>query len=145
MGFGFRKSVKLGSGVRMTFSKSGVSTSVGGKGCRITAGPRGTYVTIGAGGVHYRQRVGGYVGPTPASNRPTFPQMPVAPPIGTPIVTADASQLAELSSVATLQQLNTAVSQPTYAWMVITGGTLLSLVFLYVHFVLSIVTLCLTI
>ncbi|GGP18140.1 DUF4236 domain-containing protein [Silvimonas iriomotensis] len=48
MGWGFRKSVKLMPGVRLNFSKSGVSTSIGGKGFtyntrgRITASVPGT-------------------------------------------------------------------------------------------------------
>ena len=52
-----RKSINLGGGARMTFSKSGVSYSFGGRGYRATTGARGTYVTLGTGGVYYRQRV----------------------------------------------------------------------------------------
>ena len=47
MGFRFRRSVKIAPGVRLNFSKSGVSTSIG---------PRGAKVTIGHGRV--RQTVG---------------------------------------------------------------------------------------
>lgn len=67
-------------GVRFTFSKSGVSTSVGGKGFRLTSGPRGVYVTAGAGGFYYRQRIGG--GTRPPRAQPFAPpttQIPAEP------------------------------------------------------------------
>ena len=142
MPFGFRKSIRLGGGARMTFSKSGISTSVGGKGYRITSGLRGTHVTIGAGGIHYRQRIDGHL-------RPSNPVYPTPRPvntqtIGTPIVTADASQLVELSSASTLEQLNDVSHQPTYAWMVIVGGLILSALALQIHFIITVVLLCLS-
>src|SRR5690349_108929 len=56
MGFGFRKS--FGSGpFRMTFSKAGVSTSVGAGGARLTVGPRRTHVSFSKGGFYYRTRL----------------------------------------------------------------------------------------
>ena len=36
MAFRFRKSINLGGGARVNFSKSGIGASVGGKGCRVT-------------------------------------------------------------------------------------------------------------
>ena len=42
MGFRFRKSVNLGGGFRINFSKSGVGYSFGGKGFRYTKTARGT-------------------------------------------------------------------------------------------------------
>ncbi len=46
MGFGYRKSYRLGkSGVRLNLSKSGVGASVGVKGLRTGVGPRGTRMT----------------------------------------------------------------------------------------------------
>ena len=126
----------------MTFSKSGISTSVGGKGYRITSGPRGTHVTIGAGGIRYRQRIDGHL-------KPNTPAYPSARPVnvqaaGTPIVTADASQLVELSSASTLQQLNDVSRQPSYAWIVIVGGFVLSALALQIHFAITCILLCLT-
>lgn len=50
MGFRFRKSFKLAKGVRMTFSKSGVSTRIGGKGFSVSSGKRGTRMNIGIPG-----------------------------------------------------------------------------------------------
>jgi hypothetical protein len=41
----------------MTFSKSGVSMSVGAGGARLTAGPRGTRVSFSKGGFYYRTRL----------------------------------------------------------------------------------------
>ena len=126
----------------MTFSKSGVSTSVGGKGYRITSGPRGTHVTIGAGGIRYRQRIDGHL--KPKSSTPPFSQPDNVQIAGTPIVTADASQLVELSSASTLEQLNDVCRQPTYAWIVIVGGLVLSALALQVHFVVTGILLCLS-
>lgn len=50
MGIRFRKSVKIMPGVRMNFSKSGVSTSIGGPGATVNIGAKGTRQTIGIPG-----------------------------------------------------------------------------------------------
>lgn len=87
MSFGFRKGFNTGP-FRMTFSKSGVSMSVGAGGARLTAGPRGTHVSFSKGGFYYRTRLDapqrGNVGP----QMPCPPQeavdaaLPVAAPTG---------------------------------------------------------------
>lgn len=55
----FRKSVKICPGVRVNFSKSGVSTSVGGRGGSITVGKKGTYVNYGipGTGIYNREKI----------------------------------------------------------------------------------------
>ena len=50
MGWRFRNSVKLFPGVRLNFSKSGISTSVGGPGAKINFGKKGTQSTAGLPG-----------------------------------------------------------------------------------------------
>lgn len=50
MGWRFRSSVKLLPGVRLNFSKSGISTSVGGRGATLNFGPKGTRSTLGIPG-----------------------------------------------------------------------------------------------
>ncbi|MEM8745737.1 MAG: DUF4236 domain-containing protein [Actinomycetota bacterium] len=51
MGFRYRKSIKVMPGVRMTVSKSGVSTSVGGRGARVTRTASGRVTkTVGVPG-----------------------------------------------------------------------------------------------
>jgi Protein of unknown function (DUF4236)/Bacterial SH3 domain len=50
MGWRFRNSVKLLPGVRLHFSKSGISTSVGGPGATINFGKQGTRSTLGLPG-----------------------------------------------------------------------------------------------
>ncbi len=50
MGFRFRKTIKLFPGVRLNFSKSGVSTSIGGPGATINISKRGTRGTVGIPG-----------------------------------------------------------------------------------------------
>ncbi|WP_183960853.1 DUF4236 domain-containing protein [Chiayiivirga flava] len=53
MGLSFRKSVKLGGGLRLNFSSSGVSLSAGIPGLRFGVGPRGFRVSASAGGFRY--------------------------------------------------------------------------------------------
>jgi hypothetical protein len=50
MGFRFRKTIKLFPGVKLNFSKSGVSTSIGGPGATINISRRGTRGTFGITG-----------------------------------------------------------------------------------------------
>jgi len=50
MAFRFRKSVKIAPGVRLNFSKSGVSTSIGRRGATVNISKRGTRVTAGIPG-----------------------------------------------------------------------------------------------
>ena len=57
----FRKSVKLGPGVKINFSKRGVSTTIGPKGFTTSIGRSGVYrnVSIPGTGVSFRSKVGG--------------------------------------------------------------------------------------
>ena len=50
MGFRFRKTIKLFPGVRLNFSKSGVSASIGGPGATIDISKRVTRGTVGIPG-----------------------------------------------------------------------------------------------
>lgn len=50
MGFRFRRSVKILPGVRLNFSKSGVSPSIGGRGATVNLSRRGTRTTVGIPG-----------------------------------------------------------------------------------------------
>ena len=50
MGFRFRKSIKLFPGVRVNFSKTGISTSIGKPGATINISERGTRTTVGIPG-----------------------------------------------------------------------------------------------
>lgn len=50
MGFRFRRSVRVLPGVRLNFSKSGVSTSVGGHGTTVNFSKRGTRTIVGLPG-----------------------------------------------------------------------------------------------
>lgn len=57
----FRKSVKICKGVRLNFSASGISTTVGVKGFSVNSGSRGTYLNTGipGTGLYDRKRIGG--------------------------------------------------------------------------------------
>jgi hypothetical protein len=61
MGFRWRKSVKILPGVRLNFSKSGVSTSLGPRGASVSVGRRGVHANVGlpGTGLSYRERLGG--------------------------------------------------------------------------------------
>jgi len=50
MGFRFHRSVRILPGVRLNFSKSGVSTSIGTRGAWLTFGRKGTRATVGLPG-----------------------------------------------------------------------------------------------
>ena len=50
MGLRFRKSVKICKGVKVNFSKSGASLSLGGRGHSMNFGKRGTRATVGIPG-----------------------------------------------------------------------------------------------
>lgn len=59
MGLYFRKSINLGGGIRLNFSKSGVGISGGVKGFRVSTGPKGTRLTasIPGTGVYYSKNL----------------------------------------------------------------------------------------
>lgn len=61
MGLRFRRSVKLAPGIRMNFSGSGVSWTLGPKGASVGIGKRGTYLNSGIPGTGFyaRERLGG--------------------------------------------------------------------------------------
>jgi hypothetical protein len=59
LGFRFRKRISLLPGIRLNFSKSGVSTSIGGRGATINLGSKGTRSTVGipGTGLSYSERL----------------------------------------------------------------------------------------
>jgi len=131
MSFGFRKGFKSGP-FRMTFSKSGVSMSVGAGGARLTAGPRGTHVSFSKGGFYYRTRLDaphrGYVGPqAPPLQRD---MLDVALPIATlPAETAPCISTPEIfgdtTPDAVVEAVNRRIKRRNYALpigIVISGG-----------------------
>ena len=61
MGIRYRKSIKIAKGVKLNFSKSGVSTTFGIPGFSYTVGKKGTYLNAGipGTGLSYRTKVGG--------------------------------------------------------------------------------------
>ena len=61
MGFRFRRSLKIAPGVRLNFSKSGVSTSLGGRGATVNLSKRGAHGTVGVpgSGLSYSSKLGG--------------------------------------------------------------------------------------
>jgi hypothetical protein len=58
----FRKSVKIAPGIKLNFSKSGISSTFGGKGLSVNTGSRGTYLNTGipGTGISNRTKIGGH-------------------------------------------------------------------------------------
>jgi Protein of unknown function (DUF4236) len=79
MGLRFQRRVRLFPGVRLNFSRSGVSTSIGVRGATMTFGPRGTYANVGlpGSGLSYRTRLDTpQHSPRPTSVPPSSPGRP---------------------------------------------------------------------
>lgn len=66
MGLRFRKYITLAPGIRMNFTKSGASWTIGPRGASIGIGKRGAYLNTGipGTGIYSRERIGA---PTPAA------------------------------------------------------------------------------
>lgn len=71
MGLRFRKSVKICKGVKVNFSKSGASLSLGGRGHSMNFGKRGTRATVGipGTGLSYSTNLTSHHKPSPSSHR----------------------------------------------------------------------------
>ncbi|GGA81759.1 DUF4236 domain-containing protein [Puia dinghuensis] len=130
MSFNFRKSIKFGPG-RLTFSKSGVSYSIGTKGARITTGPRGTYVTLGLHGLYYRQRITSTIKYRP----PTVPGYDeLTEPLLHTITSEAIDQLTDSDSKAFVEELNAKTNRISYfRWFCLFPATLF-LICLFVYF-----------
>ena len=123
----FRKSIKFGPG-RLTFSKSGLSYSIGTKGARITSGPRGTYVTFGTHGIYYRTRIMPSGPPTRRYETPS-PSSPT--PLSHTITSAAIEELTDSDSRAFVDELNTKARHISYfRWFCITPAIISVIVFL---------------
>ena len=75
MGLYWRRSTKIFPGVRINWSKSGPSISIGPRGAKVNIGKRGTYVSGGipGTGLYYRQKVGGGSKSSGSSNGGSYP------------------------------------------------------------------------
>jgi hypothetical protein len=52
----FRKSIKIAPGIKINFSKSGISSTIGGKGLSVNMGKNGTYLNTGIPGTGISNR-----------------------------------------------------------------------------------------
>jgi len=107
MSLRFRRSVRLFPGVRLNFSRSGISTTVGVRGASMTLGPRGTYANVGlpGSGLSYRTKVSpSRMRATPPSQRPTpgsgqfAPEPYVAPELPDGAVEIKSAAVSDLTS-----------------------------------------------
>lgn len=111
MGFRVRKSIKIMPGVRMTFSPSGVSTSIGVRGARVTRGANGRITrTIGipGSGISHTSTI------RPASGRSTrrtvetyAPVPPVGPNLFSPSYEKDFHKAKRLDTIQEYQRVIT--------------------------------------
>jgi hypothetical protein len=71
MGFRFSRRISLFKGLRLNFSKSGTSVSVGGRGAWLTFGKKGTRATVGipGTGMSLSEKIDS---PAPQQSTPTF-------------------------------------------------------------------------
>ena len=119
MGFRFRRSFRIASGLRLNLSKRGIGLSTGVRGLRVGLGPRGPYVSAGIPGTglygywplghrtgrRTPQRAGAGRDPAPA------PQPPAAPPVcGRPLPAHPAASWAGLLLLGGLVLLLTALA-----------------------------------
>ncbi len=74
MSFRFQRRLKLFPGVRLNFSRGGISTTIGVRGASVTLGGKGTYVNLGipGSGFSYRERIA-----PRANGRPSAPRRPL--------------------------------------------------------------------
>lgn len=72
--FSFRRSVKILPGVRLNFSKSGMSTTIGTRGATMTFSKKGTYANLGVPGtgVYMRKKISGNKPASRSTNRGTY-------------------------------------------------------------------------
>lgn len=76
----FRKSIRITKGIRINFSKSGVSTSFGGPGFSVTSGSRGTYLNTGipGTGLYDRRKIISRSSRRSSTCRSNHPELPTS-------------------------------------------------------------------
>jgi Protein of unknown function (DUF4236) len=83
MGFRFQRRLKLFPGVRLNFSRGGISTTIGVRGASVTLGGTGAYVNLGipGTGLSFRQRItpsaGGQPGTPPRPSNSGLGEQPL--------------------------------------------------------------------
>jgi len=126
----YRTSFKFGPG-RVTFSKSGISYSVGTKDARLTTGPRGTYVTISTHGLRYRQR---FVEPSHHHNGPVVPSDKYTEPLVHTITSGSIDRLTDNNSRAFVDELNKKSNRISYFKWFCIAPALLFILFVFSYF-----------
>lgn len=120
MGWYFRKSLNLGSGLRLNFSKSGVGLSAGAKGFRFGINPRGRrYIHCGGGGIYYRKTLSNASSPQASASRAPLPaRTPATAPsrggVGPQqsIESGDVMRMTSSSAAELLQEIRTKHGRP---------------------------------
>jgi hypothetical protein len=114
MGFRFSRRMTLFPGVRINFSKSGISASFGPRGAGITVGPRGSAVHVGipGTGLSFRQQLGSGRPHPDSHERPEAGRhSPAAgPPIAPDMTAIQSAPVSELTS-GDLESLKALIKQ----------------------------------
>jgi hypothetical protein len=97
MGLRFSRRVTLFPGVRLNFSRRGVSASIGPRGASMTLGPRGSAVNFGipGTGLSFREQLGAHPG---SSRSEPLPAPVVAPPVASIAMPIESAPVAEVTS-----------------------------------------------
>lgn len=124
MGWRYRKSIRLGGGVRLNLSKSGIGVSAGVKGFRVGVGPRGGRVTasIPGTGIGYTAQTG--TGRKPKRPRPARPA-PAPPQTIKPSAATDATlerAAAQLASLGPPRYKSASVAAILWLFLGLLGG-----------------------
>lgn len=100
MSIRFRRSMRLFPGVRLNFSRSGISTTVGVRGASMTLGGHGTHLNVGlpGTGLSYRTKIspGTHTGPSAAGGQDIAPAL--ADPVANPPALGHAPGTVEIRS-----------------------------------------------
>ena len=100
MGLRFSRRVTLFPGVRLNFSRSGISASIGPRGAGVTVGTRGAGLKLGipGTGISFRQQLTGSKGREGHSEPPAPPCYAPPTPIAPDATTIQSAPVAELTS-----------------------------------------------
>jgi hypothetical protein len=103
MGFRFQRRVRVFPGVRLNFSRTGISASLGVPGASVTVGPRGSHVSLGIAGTGLSYQVPtAHIAPPQSHATPLHP-LPTPPELRPPVAGLPQQALTEIKSAPTNQ------------------------------------------
>ena len=128
MGFRFRKSVKIAPGIRLNFSKSGMSTSIGRRGAILNISKRGTRSTVGIPGTGISYSSYSSSKRSPAPHRNMAPTTAPTPTIDTPGFSFWTVVLILLAIIVAISSLANFDSEHNVVWFLGSLGLIVLLI-----------------